>query len=200
MDHGGIITPIGGILNAEQLLIKMKIGLDQKNKKVFLSAFFMISGFFSGCACKESAEVDGGENSPDLQNIELDIRDLAGKPARLVNGVFEGDHLHIEVLQEETADLNQDGLIDGVVIIVENSGGSGNFREICLMLNNGNKLIHTDMVFIGDRIRVTNFQIDENIIMIDYIDRAENDAFSIDPYIGKRVYYRVQGKKLRRIN
>ena len=128
------------------------------------------------------------------------MTDLAGKPAKLVNGVFEGDHLRMHVLREVTADLNQDGLIDGLVIIFIDSGGSGNFRELCLMLNNGNRLVQTDKAFIGDRIKILNLEVNGNIVAVDYMDRSDKDTYNIKPYIKKRVQYYVRGTKLEKLS
>lgn len=137
------------------------------------------------------------QESPDLRNITLKIKDLAGKPARLVNGAFQGDHLSIRVLRTATADLNRDGLIDGAVIVLVNSGGSGNFRTLCLLMNDGEKMVHTDGTSIGDRIRITDLNIDGGTITVDYMDRALKDSFAVEPYVKKRRQYRVRGMKLR---
>jgi len=134
-----------------------------------------------------------------LRNSTLNIKDLGGKSAKLINGLFEGDHLYIQVLYEATADLNKDGLIDGVLIIYENFGGSGNSRELCLMLNKGTKIVQVDQKFLGDRIKIRNLKIKGNVITIDYLDRDENDSLSDSPYIKKRIRYQVQGTKLKKL-
>ncbi len=164
-----------------------------------VSALIVILILFSGCT-NTSTKATRAQTAPDLKNVTLNITDLAGRPARLVNGMFKGDHLIINVVREAAADLNQDGLIDGAIIIFENSGGSGNFRELCLLLNNGNHLIQADQAYIGDRIGITDLNINKNVITINYLDRNKNDPYSIAPYIKKKVCYRVKGGKLDKLN
>ena len=174
-------------------------------KRIYFAAttgLFLLSLVFGCHSDKQSAwqKEARAQKSPDLKNITLRMTtDMAGEPAKLVNGDYQGDHLSVHVLRTATADFNQDGLIDGAVIIWRNSGGSGNFREICLMSSNGKEMVQSDQVFIGDRIKIVNLNIDENIIMVDYMDRGEGDAFSINPYIKKKIQYRVRGNKLEQL-
>jgi hypothetical protein len=158
-----------------------------------------IFGFVAGCVTPASKEMIKTQESPNLKDITLSLTDLADKPAKLVNGSFKGDHLSILVLREAAADLNRDGLIDGAVIIFENSGGSGNFRNLCLMLNNGKELVHTDTVFIGDRVKITDLKIIDNAIMVDFLDRAPGEAMVTKPHIEKKVVYHIQGMKLEQV-
>ncbi len=162
--------------------------------------FILLFGLLYSCENHTLSKENKIQEAPDLKNITLNITDLANKPAKLVNGTFNGDHLRIFVLREATADLNQDGLIDGVVIIFRDSGGSGNYRELCLILNNGKKLVHTDRAFIGDRIKITNLNINDNIITVDYMDRGEKDSMAAKPYIKKRIQYHVRGIKLEQLS
>ena len=169
---------------------------------VITCLFMLIS--FTTASCQvdnESAHKKAAvpQVSPDMRNLSLQMEDLAGKPVRLINGRFQGDHLSVSVLKTATADLDQDGLTDGVIIIFENSGGSGNFRTLCLLMNNGKKMVHTDEKFIGDRIRITSLKIDAGTIIVDYLDRSPDESFAVEPHIRKRVNYRVRGIKLERI-
>jgi hypothetical protein len=136
-------------------------------------------------------------SEPDLQNVTLKkIRDLEGKPAQLKNGSFKGDHLRVHLLKTATGDLNQDGAIDGVAVVLKDTGGSGNFRELCLLLSNGRELHHADTAFIGDRIKVTKLEIAERMVVVDYLDRAFGESYADAPHIQKRLTYRVRGGKL----
>jgi len=135
--------------------------------------------------------------TPNLRNVTLSkMKDLKDRPAKLKNGSFEGDHLSVRLLEAATADLNRDGAIDGVAVVVSNSGGSGNFRELCLLLGNGRKLRHVDTACIGDRIKVTKLEIAEGIVEVDYLDRATEESYAVAPHIQKRVRYHVRGGRL----
>ena len=171
--------------------------------RVFLGAvagsIILLSGFLAGCASGTSPGEINVRKATDLKNVILNMRDLAGKPARLKNGRFRGDHLVVRVLYDAAGDLNGDGLVDGVIIISRDLGGSGSFRDLCLLMNNGNRLVHTDQALIGDRVRVTSLGTDGNIVMVDYLDRGADDAYSTRPYIKKRVRYRVREGKLEQL-
>ena len=84
------------------------------------------------------------------------MTDLADQPAKLAAGHYEGDHLSVHVLRSSTADFKRDGLIDGALVVWVNSGGSGNFRVLALILNDGGNLVQTDEAFLGDRIKITD--------------------------------------------
>ena len=136
---------------------------------------------------------------PDPQNVSLAIEDLAGNPAKLKNGSFEGDHLTVQILKSAVGDLNQDGLADMVITILENTGGSGNFRDLCLLLNRDGKLAHVDSVTLGDRIEITSLTLNGEIITVRYLDRKPTEPFAVKPTVQKKVRYRVQKGKLKKI-
>ncbi len=136
---------------------------------------------------------------PDPQNITLAIEDLAGNPAKLKNGSFEGDHLTIQVLKSAVGDLNQDGLADAAIIILENTGGSGNFRDLCLLLNRDGSLVHVDSATLGDRIEITSLTLNGEIITVRYLDRKPTESFAVKSTVKKKVRYRVQEGKLEKI-
>lgn len=138
------------------------------------------------------------EVAPALSNFTMQKRDLAGTPAILVDGVFHGDHLDVRVLRTATGDLDRDGREDGVALVLENSGGSGNFRTLCLLLNDGQKMVHVDSANVGDRVRITDLGIDdEGVITVHYLDRAPGEAFAVAPHLKKRVQYEVERRTLK---
>ena len=157
-------------------------------------------GGITGCKTQNHDTLPKRSEIPDLQNLTLQMQDSAGNPAKLVNGQFQGDHLNVQLLKTAAADLNQDGNIDGAITAFVDPGGSGNFRYLFLFLNDGTQLVNTDKSFIGDRIRVTNLSIDQNIITVNYLDRASGDAMAVKPYINQQVQYHVLGTKLKEIS
>jgi len=136
---------------------------------------------------------------PDPRNTTLTLNDLVGQPATLENGVFAGDHLTVQVLESAVGDLNQDGLSDAVIVILKNTGGSGNFRDLCLLLNVNGELEHTDSVTLGDRIKVTSLALNSEIITVQYLDRKPGDSLAMEPSVPKKVRYRVKENKLEKI-
>ncbi len=164
--------------------------------------FILISLITTACQVDKQSvhqKVDKPQVSPDMLNLSIHMMDLEGKPVKLINGAFQGNHLSIRVIQTATADLNRDGLLDGVIIIFENYGGSGNFRTLYLLINNGKEIIHTDKKFIGDRIKITNLNINKGTIIVEYLDRDLDESFAVVPHIKKSVKYCVNEMKLERL-
>jgi hypothetical protein len=129
-------------------------------------------------------------------NFTYAEHDLSGNPAVLKNGLFKGDHLSVKVLLTATGKLNADETNDGVAICLVDGGGSGNFRELCLLLNNDNKGVHADTASIGDRIKVTALKITDGKVTVNYLDRGPKDAMATAPYLNKTVCFRVENDKL----
>lgn len=168
-----------------------------------ITCFFILVSFIT-TACQVDKQsihqkVDKSQVSPDILNLSLRMKDLEGNPVKLINGAFQGNHLSIKVIQTATADLNRDGLLDCAIIIFENYGGSGNFRKLYLLINNGKEIIHTDEKFIGDRIKITNLNISKGTIIVEYLDRDIDESFAVVPHIKKSVKYYVNEMKLERL-
>jgi hypothetical protein len=173
--------------------------LNKKFRSIIVANLFAILAVTTACQRHDNAIHSTSATLPDLQNITLQIHDHSGTAATLVNGEFKGDHLHLQVLKTAAADLNQDSLMDGAIMVWEDGGGSGTFRVLCLLLNDGENLVHTDKAYIGDRIRITNLDTAHHIITVNYLDRGSDDAFSVTPYIKRSVRNRVQGSKLEKL-
>ena len=57
-------------------------------------------------------------------------------------------------------DLNRDGAKDAIVVIHENTGGTGVFMELAIVINNNGKPIHAESFSLGDRVRISDVRID----------------------------------------
>ncbi len=90
---------------------------------------------------------------------------------RLINGKFFskghsiGGHsiwLGETIIRE---DLNGDGAQDAIVVILENTGGSGVFMELAIVINNNGKPIHAESFSLGDRVRISDVRVEPNGII-----------------------------------
>jgi hypothetical protein len=104
--------------------------------------------------------------------------------------------LKIEVINKISADFDQDEKIDMAMIANIDSGGSGNFRHLFLLKNDGQNLIESDKVFLGDRIEIVGLKSKDSQISVRYLDRAQTDSFAIKPYIEKGKKFRIENMKL----
>ena len=75
-----------------------------------------------------------------------------------------------------SGDLNGDSLADAVVILAVNSGGSGTFFYLVVLLNNHGAPVQTASTWIGDRQAVKNLQIKDGQIVLDFLTQGPNDA------------------------
>ena len=109
-------------------------------------------------------------NNPKLTAEELKNAEYQGiyqEPIQLTDGTYEGEPFVEGGASRPTVtfiepnagpmawgDLNGDGVDDAVVLLVENSGGSGSFVYMAAVLNQGGKPENVDTVLLGDRAQV----------------------------------------------
>lgn len=174
-------------------------------RKMYCLVFLILLIFFAASGCTGSNRQIQHHRNPDrpenLEGVVLNMQDLQGRSARLVNGKFEGDHLSVRVLHKAFADFDRDGSTDGVIAVFENTGGTGNYRALCLLFRRKNRWVHADTVFIGDRIRIVNLSIKGgNKIELVYLDRGKRDTYSVDPYLRKTIRFKVANGVFKRLN
>lgn len=63
-------------------------------------------------------------------------------------------------------DLNNDSHQDAVVLLVENYGGTGQFVQVAVVLNQAGQPVHNASYFLGDRVAVNNIAIQDGEIML----------------------------------
>jgi hypothetical protein len=134
---------------------------------------------------------------------------IDGRPITLTNGVSE-----IEIVpgaasktrtvawgQPVTGDLNGDGVEDAVLIVSQNSGGSGTFYYVVVALRDraSGAMTGTNGVLLGDRIVPKNLFITGGTIMAMYDDRERDDPMSTTPYIGITKALAVEGSVLKEV-
>ena len=107
------------------------------------------------------------------------------EPVQLTDGKYEGEPfvpggasrptvvLHPEVYA--FGDLNGDGVDDAAVILIENSGGSGNFRYLAAVINEGGAPVNVATQFVGDREQAKAISIDGNEITVDMVAHGPDD-------------------------
>ncbi|MDD8020798.1 MAG: hypothetical protein PHU81_06405 [Acidobacteriota bacterium] len=109
----------------------------------------------------------------------------------LKNGEYEKgfpDYEHVRLHSFVIKDLNGDNEPDAVVILAQNSGGSGTFYEITALLSRGRDIVQTNSIYLGDRVRIEKLQAEEKAafppgsrskvarIRLDLLTHKETDA------------------------
>ena len=111
----------------------------------------------------------------------------------LVNGyrVVWNGRLHVSLGyggQYVYGDFNHDGLKDAAVIIHESEGGSGNFRSLAFLINDGARLIHQQCSYLGDRVIVNSLRERNGRVVIDMLVHQEGDCMAGPTKRVKHVY------------
>ena len=114
----------------------------------------------------------------------------------LVNGQYEQSYergvslyYHFQYNDQYVyGDFNQDGLKDAAVIIIQNEGGSGEFRSLAFLINDGTQLIHKQSVGLGDRVIINSLKERKGKVVIDMFAHKESDCMAGPTKRVKNVY------------
>jgi len=86
---------------------------------------------------------------------------------RLGDDPTQPDYGTVNLLNTHTfGDLNNDANPDAVVFLVENYGGTGQFVQAAVVLNQDGEPVHHTSYFLGDRVAVNNVAIQDGEIML----------------------------------
>ncbi len=140
----------------------------------------------------------------------LDVRNttynIDGKQVTLVNGVAQqaipnsSSTVNTTILEGPAfADLNGDNINDAVVILRQETGGSGVFFYTAALLSKGDSStgIATNAITLGDRIHIQSIDINQQgIISISILDRKDNEPFTAVPTVEKTFQFKLLGNTL----
>ena len=138
-----------------------------------------------------------------LRNSEY--QGIYDEPFELNNGRYEGEPFveggasrpTVELDGPVTAfgDIDGDGINEAVLVLVENSGGSGNFRYLAVMTFTGGTATNIATAFIGDRIQIKSIVIQDDKIILPVTTHGPNDGLCC-PTLQTSLTYRLQGNQL----
>lgn len=83
--------------------------------------------------------------------------------------------------KEIKGDINNDGISDAVVILAVNGGGSGTFLYAAAVISAGTRLVGTNAILLGDRIKITGIEIAGGVIVINYLSHPEGSPLGSEP-------------------
>jgi hypothetical protein len=170
----------------------------------FLTGTFVLSLLLSGCSISTATQTVPQPvlitlvatpvlTAPDTSVLALDaLKNMtsqlpaSGRTVTFVNGQFSDKTTNNPLEAALTdfyafGDLNADGLDDAAVIVWENTGGSGVFESLLLVLNQpGGIPLQTDAFPLGDRVKINDISIDnsgtQKKINVDMLTHGPNDA------------------------
>jgi heat shock protein HslJ len=129
------------------------------------------------------------------------------EPFALINGSVEKEAVpgsatknKVSVFGEPAlGDIDGDGDDDAVVILVNDSGGSGRFYYAVIAANINGEYKGTDAILLGDRISPQSFYVQDRRAVVNYVVRAPSEDFSVQPSIGKSLHLQFEAETLRLI-
>jgi len=97
---------------------------------------------------------------------------------------------------EVTTDLNGDGRADEVFVLTQSTGGTGTFFYVVAALNTVNGWEGSAGYLLGDRISPQTTELSQNpnhqnVIVVNYIDRAADQPMSEEPSVGMSVWLKL---------
>lgn len=97
-------------------------------------------------------------------------------------------------------DLDGQGALDAVAITVEDPGGSGTFRYLHALINEGDDLRDAGVAFLGDRIRIEGVSVHAGLITVAMLDRRPDEPYAAPPTVPVIRQFRLQGAELTEVS
>lgn len=101
-----------------------------------------------------------------------------------------------KVLWTVVGDLNRDGKQDVGVVLSQSSAGTGTFFYATLVTGSSVKPEATNVFFLGDRITIQTFTMEDNQLVVRYLDRKSDEPMSAVPLIPRRKAFFLSGTAL----
>lgn len=115
----------------------------------------------------------------------------------LVNGQYEDEANRLFVaLTGYTAsgDLNGDTVEEAVVVIATNSGGTGVFYDLAVVVNNAGILTNAATTLLGDRVDLNDLAIVDGQVVVDMITQGPDDALCCPTLEVQHIYALTDGE------
>lgn len=127
-----------------------------------------------------------------LKNGISEVEAAPGSASKIITKYFGNDLKH---------DINDDGTDDDIFFVTQETGGSGVFYYLVALVSTPSGMVGSDGVLLGDRISPQTINIDEgettngtnrqNVIVVNYADRAAGESFDIKPSVGKSIWLKL---------
>jgi len=127
----------------------------------------------------------------DLKNGEAEQTIITGSASSIKTKIFEAG---------TEGDVNGDGLADMVVVLIQEQGGSSTFYYIAVAIQTPEGYQGTNAVLLGDRITPQTTSIENQVVIVNYAERAPGESYDINPSIGVSKYLIVFNNDLREIS
>jgi hypothetical protein len=72
-------------------------------------------------------------------------------------------------------DVNGDGVSDAAVILATNTGGSGVFHDLAVVVDRDGRPVNVAITNIGDRVKINSISVDRQRIVLDLVTQGPSD-------------------------
>ena len=125
-------------------------------------------------------------------------------PVTLINGISETESAPGSAAKsitrcsgdEAIADLNSDCKKDAAFILIRNTGGSGTFYYMAVIISSAKEYKGTNAIYIGDRIIVNSIVAKGGTITVNYLGRKKDDPMSAMPTVHVSKQIKIKGGQL----
>jgi hypothetical protein len=124
------------------------------------------------------------------QAVKLSAGEYTGPP--FVEGGASRPVVSLQTLA--IGDLDQDGLSDAVVVLAENSGGSGTFIYLAAVRNENGVPVNTSTILLGDRVKVQSLRVVDGQIVVTALTHAPEDPLCCPTQQAEETYLLNNGQ------
>jgi hypothetical protein len=145
---------------------------------------------FNGQECVDMSFGNGLPLGEDALNSTYLIE---GEEVTLTDGYAEKEiapgsasKITVQAVQDVVkGDADEDGLEEAFLFLSYNAGGTGTFYYLAAALNLGEGYQGTNTLFLGDRITPESISLRDNVIVVNYLERAEGESMVEEPSLEK---------------
>jgi hypothetical protein len=164
-----------------------------KKHQIILLSLMVLAVTLSAC----NLNIPGLHNTPPkgkdktlsmqiLANLEYSSQYTASGKALMKNGVYSepaapGSAADVKVSMwndRAIGDLNGDHNKDSAVILITNSGGSGTFYDLAVVINDKGTYKHVASANLGDRVKIKKLVIDGNLVKVTMLTQGPADPMT----------------------
>lgn len=129
-----------------------------------------------------------------LENLEY--HGIYDQAVKLTSGEYTGppyveggaSRPVVSLITLANGDLDQDGIPDAVVVLAENSGGSGTFIYLAAVLNENGDPVNTSTILLRDRVQVQSLRVADDQIVVTVLTHAPEDPLCCPTQQGTMKY------------
>ncbi len=122
-----------------------------------------------------------------FSDVSYSLPDVSDEQVRFDESgrfVDEAARVRSAFITGAAGDLNGDGILDGAAVLATNTGGSGTFYTVHAVLGDEDGGFRdVGSAFLGDRIAVPGVELVGATIEVSILDRAEGEAFTVEPHV-----------------